>query len=214
MYEYVLVCTRTCQYKDLGWVHVHVSTYQYVRLRTLKQTCGFLIHPGSVLRVKYNSVQLLCKGYDMMMSNFKKFCSKVQVILVHTGMYWYVLVQTSFTNTFHFNHALSAFWLRRVFTARLTCSSRPASFFKVVSYTVRPPRRALPRPNCHRHRLTSYTLLPRLSYTGLSRCRGSLTPWACWTCQQVQNAGSTSKSCWSSCDPGLGRALISFSRVS
>jgi hypothetical protein len=56
------------------WISVqelHTSTYWYVPVRTLNKTCGFLIHPGSALSVKYNSVQLLCKRYVRMMSNFK-----------------------------------------------------------------------------------------------------------------------------------------------
>ncbi len=136
--------------------------YWYVRVSTLESTCGLLTHPGSVFRVKFNSVQLLFKGLDMMMSNFQKF--KVQKITVHTctgvctGTYWY-------RNTLHLNHVLSTFRRRRVSIERLDCSSRPASFFRAVSSTVSPPRLGLPRPNRHSHWLTSYTLalLPNLS---------------------------------------------------
>ena len=38
----------------------------------MNKICDFLIHPGNALRVKYNSVQLLCKRYNRMMSNHKK----------------------------------------------------------------------------------------------------------------------------------------------
>ncbi len=92
--SYVPVCTCTYQY-----ILVHVSTritYQDILVRTctyfFNKTFGFLIHPGNSLRVKYNSVQLLCKRYDRMMSNFKK--CKVQVVQVHIGSYWCGLVRT------------------------------------------------------------------------------------------------------------------------
>jgi hypothetical protein len=67
---------------------VHICTYWYILVHTFEKTCGFLIHPGSVLRIKCNSVQLLCKGCYIMMPKFKK--CKVQVILVHTS----ILVRT------------------------------------------------------------------------------------------------------------------------
>ena len=35
------------------------------------------------------------------------------------------------------------------------------SFLSSVFSTDRPPRRSLPRPNCHSHGFTSYTWLPR-----------------------------------------------------
>ncbi len=96
-YWYVLVRTSTYWYMS---VHdLHTSTYWYVPVRTLNKTCGFLIHPGSSLRVKYNSVQLVCKRQDSMMSNFKK--CKVQVNQVHIGTYWYVLVRTG---TYMYRH--------------------------------------------------------------------------------------------------------------
>jgi hypothetical protein len=86
------VPVRTSTYWYMSVQDLHTSTYWYVPVRTLNKTCGFPIYPGSSLRVKYNSVQLLCKRYDSMMSNFKK--CKVQVIQVHIGTYWYVLVRT------------------------------------------------------------------------------------------------------------------------
>ena len=57
---------------------------------------------------------------------------------------------------------LSDLRCQRVSQARLNFSSRAALFLSAVSLTVRPPRRGLPRPNCHSQGLTSYTLLPRL----------------------------------------------------
>jgi hypothetical protein len=83
------------------------STYQYVLVRTWNKTRTNLIHPGSAPRVNCNSVQLLCKRYDRMTSNFKK--CKVQVTQVHTGtsLYWYILVRTG--TDFNCTHA--SFWL-------------------------------------------------------------------------------------------------------
>ncbi len=136
-----LVCCSTGSGKIVRTVLVHTSTYWYMTV--------LLTHPGIVFSVKYNSVQLLCEGYNLMMSNSQN------VVLVRTGTYWY-------RNTLQLNHTLSSFRRRRVSSERLACSSRLASFFRAASSTVRPPRRGLPRPNCHSHGLTSYTLLPRL----------------------------------------------------
>ena len=85
---YILVCTGT------DW---------YVLVHTWKKTCDYLIHPGSDLRVKFNSVHVLCKRYDRMKSNLKK--CKVQVMHVHISTYWYVLVRTGIDmhHTLHFN---------------------------------------------------------------------------------------------------------------
>ncbi len=63
---------------------------------------------------------------------------------------------------FHFDDALAAFRRLRVSTARLTYSTRAASFFRAVSSTDRLPRRGLSRTNIQSQVLTSYTLLPRL----------------------------------------------------
>ncbi len=120
---------RTSTYWYMSVQDLHTSTYCYVLVRTLNKTCGFPIHPGSSLRVKYNSVHLLCKRYDSMMSNFKN--CKVQVIQVHIGMYWYVLVRTCIDiNHKHASmesHSIpdrvwAAFLCQLVSTARLTCS--------------------------------------------------------------------------------------------
>ncbi len=62
------------------------------------------------------------------------------------GTYWYVLVQTSSTNTLHLNQALFSFRLRRASNTRLTCSFCAASFFREISLTVRPPRCGLQCP--------------------------------------------------------------------
>jgi hypothetical protein len=41
-------------------------------------------------------------------------------------------------------------------------SEQPPSWHQSFQLTYRVPRRGLPRPNCHSHGFTSYTLLPRL----------------------------------------------------
>ncbi len=80
--------------------------------------------------------------------------------IVHTGRYRYILVHHD-THTqrskpfFTATQALSALQRRRVSQPRLNFPSRAAVFLSVVSLTVRPPRRGLPRPNCHSHGLTS-----------------------------------------------------------
>jgi hypothetical protein len=92
-YSYIPVRTgtsRTCQYKI--FTSVHISTYQYIPVLNLK-IIWFSHTPGSVLRVKYNSVQLLCKGHDMMMMSIFRKC-EVQVFLLHAGTYRYALVRT------------------------------------------------------------------------------------------------------------------------
>ncbi len=82
----------------------------------------------------------------------------IKYIKVYTVIYAHKKVSTTFTS----NQALSTLQCRRVSHPRLSLSSRAAFFLSVVSLTVRPPRRGLPRPNCHSQGLTSYTLLPRL----------------------------------------------------
>ncbi len=144
---YVLVRTstwyvpvRTGTWRYMNFTSVHGSTYWYVRVRTFERTCGLLTHPGSVLRVKNNHAQLLCKANDMMLSNFQK--CKVWRIIVHTCMYtyWYILVQkhSSFeSSSIRFPRRKFLLWW--VSAELLACSSR-ASCFTAVSSTVGPPR--------------------------------------------------------------------------
>ncbi len=83
--SYVLVCTstywyipvpvRTGTYQYMPVQELHNGTYQYVLVRTRNRILGFLIHAGSAQRVNCNSVQLPCKRYDGMVSNFKKMQS-------------------------------------------------------------------------------------------------------------------------------------------
>ncbi len=63
---------KKCKVQACMYILVRTGTYWYVLVRTWKQTCDYLIHPGSDLRVEFNSVHVLCKRYDMMESNFKK----------------------------------------------------------------------------------------------------------------------------------------------
>ena len=94
-----------------------------------------------------------------------QICSSIvhcKYILVHTGTYWYVQVQTSTTRHTSFDHAPSALRHRHVSVERLAWSFLTVFFSMAVSSTVRPPRRGLPRPKFHSQVLTSYTLLPRL----------------------------------------------------
>lgn len=66
---------------------------------------------------------------------------------------------------FHSNQAVADLRRRFVSTAFLCRASTTALFLAIVCLTVRPPKRGFPRPNCHSHGLTSYTLLPRLPST-------------------------------------------------
>ena len=83
-------------------------------------------------------------------------------IPVHTGTYWYVLVQTETNQHTSLDHALSALLRLQVSAERLAWSFRTVSLRTAVSFTVRPPRRGLPLPKFHSQVLTSYMLLPRL----------------------------------------------------
>ena len=87
---------------------------------------------------------------------------KYKYILVHTGIYWYVLVHTTKTQQTSFDHAPSFLLRLRVSAERLAWSSFTLCFRMAVSSTVRPPRRGFPRPKFHSQVLTSYTLQPRL----------------------------------------------------
>ena len=87
---------------------------------------------------------------------------KYKYILVHTGIYWYVLVHTTKTQQTSFDHAPSSLLRLRVSAERLAWPSFTLFFRMAVSSTVRPPRRGFPRPKFHSQVLTSYTLQPRL----------------------------------------------------
>ena len=87
---------------------------------------------------------------------------KYKYILVHTGIYWYVLVHTSKTQQTSFDHAPSSLLRLRVSAERLAWSFLIAFFRMEVSSTVRPPRSGFPRPKFYSQVLTSYTLQPRL----------------------------------------------------
>ena len=69
----------------------------------------------------------------------------------------------------------------RVATALFAPSFATAMRSSSVSATDRPPRRGLPRPNCHNHCLISYTLLPFLpdSLAASASPCGNLALW-CW----------------------------------
>ena len=85
--QYVPVCTGLYQYILVRTVTFIQCWYVLVRTGTYleEEGCDYLIHPGSDLRVKFNSVHVLCKRYDRMKSNFKK--CKVQVMHVHISTY-------------------------------------------------------------------------------------------------------------------------------
>ncbi len=53
-------------------------------------------------------------------------------------------------------------------------SCRATSFLSSVSSHDRPPRQGLPRPNCHSHRFTSYTLLNCISMLATKILLGQL----------------------------------------
>ena len=77
---------------------------------------------------------------------------------VYTCMYWYILVYIMtycYTTPFTLNQALSALRRRRVSAARCFRSLLAVSCLAAVCFTVSPPRRGFPRPNCHIHKLTS-----------------------------------------------------------
>ncbi len=65
-------------------------------------------------------------------------------IPVHTGTYWYVLVQTETKQHTSLDHALSALLRLRVSAERLARSFSTVSLRTAASFTVRPPRHGLP----------------------------------------------------------------------
>ena len=73
--------------------------------------------------------------------------------LVHTSIYRYLLVCNITTPDF--------------IQIRLDppCDAVSSLLLAIVCSIVRPPKRGLPRPNCHSHRFTSYTSLSRLPST-------------------------------------------------
>ncbi len=103
----------------------------------------------------------------------KKICADHEylqplIILIHTRTYSYIRVYTCtysyilvYTRIYYqttlctLNQAGFALWWHTVSAARLCCALLTPSFLSVVSSMVRPPRRGLPRPNCHSHGLTS-----------------------------------------------------------
>ena len=68
---------------------------------------------------------------------------------------WYRNVCTSSQPHFTYHQARSALRRLRVSAPRRFLSYRNASFLSSVSSHDRPPRRGLPRPNCHSHGFTS-----------------------------------------------------------
>ncbi len=82
---------------------------------------------------------------------FQNYSSLVDswYIPVHTGTCWYVLLQTETKQHTSLDHALSALLRLQVLAERLAWSFRTVSLRTAVSFTVRPPRRGLPRPKFH-----------------------------------------------------------------
>ena len=95
------------------------------------------------------------------------------MVIVPTRSWMLIYVRTQYRHICtasqqHFisQHVRSALRRRRVSAPRRSRSYWAASFLSSVFSTNRPPRRGKPRPNCHSHWFTSYTLLPRQ----LQRC--------------------------------------------
>jgi hypothetical protein len=96
---------------------------------------------------------------------------------------WYRHVYTASQPHFTSHQAQSALQCLLVSAQRRLSSLRAASFLSSVFSTDRPPRRGLPRPNCHSHRFTvnSYTLLPhRPSAASVSQVPAGKTDLLCW----------------------------------
>ncbi len=94
---------------------------------------------------------------------------------------WYRHVYTASRPHFTSHQAQSALQCLRVSAQHRLSSFRAASFLSSVFSTDRPPRSGLPRPNCHSHRFTSYTLLPHLpSAASVSQVPAGKTDLLCW----------------------------------
>ncbi len=116
-----------------------------------------------------------------------------RVSLLHAGLKWdfrtdsvqlHNLKHTSLSE-FHQALRLSAGALRRlrVSVARRLFTCRAASLLSSVSSHDRPPKRGLPRPNCHSHWFTSHSdkLLPHLpSATAESQQPTGKPEHLCW----------------------------------
>ena len=82
----------------------------------------------------------------------------------------------------------------RVATALFTPSFATAMCRSSVSATERPPRRGLPRPNCHSHWLISWPGAKEES-AGARVANKSCCAW--WTlCSGMQNSNRNAISCW------------------
>ena len=124
---------------------VHTGTYQYVPVQQDS--------PRKSQERYYKGCTAPMHGIQCDEVEFQNCSSLVNswYILVHTGTYWYVQarVQTSTKQHTSFDHALSALRRLRVSAGRFAWSFRTVSFRMAVSFTVRPPRRGLPRPKFH-----------------------------------------------------------------
>ncbi len=124
-YQYVPVQHGISQYENS--TVVRTGMYRYILVRTFNKTGCFLIHAERVRRDKIKVVQILCMGYNVTRPNFKTaqvetvelIASTYWYILVHTGIYWYIQVQSSTTRHTSFDHALSALRPLRVSAERL-----------------------------------------------------------------------------------------------
>ena len=120
------VC-RTVGWLSNVWICVH--------------TCPVIRHLNLESKVK-NKVCWLWLGY----TSFRPVYTKLYY--VQLGIYWEI-------PPFTWNQAQAVLRARFVSAARLCRASLATFFLSPVCSTDRPPRRGLPRPNCHSHGLTS-----------------------------------------------------------
>ena len=120
------VC-RTVGWLSNVWICVH--------------TCPVIRHLNLESKVK-NKVCWLWLGYTSIRPVYTK------LYYVQLGIYWEI-------PPFTWNQAQAVLRARFVSAARLCRASLATFFLSPVCSTDRPPRRGLPRPNCHSHGLTS-----------------------------------------------------------
>ena len=138
-------CTYTSEACTYMYRHVHDFMYTHVHVYTC--TCFYIMVCSMYIHV-YAYIYLYIHGTYTYLHIY------ICTYHVHTRSY-------SLATTLHSHQAQSALRRRRVSAPRRFRSFRAASFLSSVFSTDRPPRRGLPRPNCHSHAFTSYTLLPR-----------------------------------------------------
>jgi hypothetical protein len=156
---HVLVCTS--MYRDIP--DRYFQNMIYTSIYCIKELMVF--HSGGIILGGYMEV------YTSHVQHNTSWCFKCKItyvlassvrtmyIHVHAGIYCHVRIHTKVKATFHFESGLIRLETPTSFQSTLdpfiVCSNAAAFFLSAVSFTFRPPRCGLQRPNCHSQGLTS-----------------------------------------------------------